>query len=51
MSMIKFSIKDIITKIQAEECFHAVAAKHITDSFTENSNMNKTVDFILKSLK
>ena len=30
---------------------YAVPAKHITDSFTENNNSNKTVDFILKSLK
>lgn len=30
---------------------YAVAAKHITDSFAENNNSNKTVDFILRSLK
>ena len=29
----------------------AVPPKHITDSFTKNSNTNKTVDFILSSLK
>ncbi len=29
----------------------AVPAKHITDAYAENSNTNKTVDFILKSLK
>lgn len=29
----------------------AVPAKHITDAFAENKNTNKTVDFILKSLK
>ena len=30
---------------------YAVPAKHITDSFAENNNENKTVDFILSSLK
>ncbi len=30
---------------------YAVPAKHITDSFTENNNKSKTVDFILSSLK
>lgn len=29
----------------------AVKPKHITDSFAENSNTNKTIDFILSSLK
>ena len=29
----------------------AVKSKHITDSFTANKNTNKTVDFILSSLK
>ncbi|MCL6295263.1 flavohemoglobin expression-modulating QEGLA motif protein [Jejuia spongiicola] len=29
----------------------AVPSKHITDSYAENSNTNKTVDFILKNLK
>jgi uncharacterized protein (TIGR02421 family) len=29
----------------------AVSAKHITDSYAENSNTNSTVDFILSSLK
>ncbi|MFD1162343.1 flavohemoglobin expression-modulating QEGLA motif protein [Hwangdonia seohaensis] len=29
----------------------AVPAKHITDAYAENSNTNKTVDFILKNLK
>lgn len=29
----------------------AVPSKHITDSFCENRNTNKTVDFILRSLK
>ncbi len=29
----------------------AVPAKHITDSYSENNNTNKTVDFILSSLK
>ncbi|RKE95412.1 flavohemoglobin expression-modulating QEGLA motif protein [Ichthyenterobacterium magnum] len=29
----------------------AVASKHITDSYFKNNNTNKTVDFILKSLK
>ena len=29
----------------------AVPAKHITDSYAENKNTNKTVDFILSSLK
>ena len=29
----------------------AVPAKHITDAYAVNSNTNKTVDFILKSLK
>ncbi len=29
----------------------AVPARHITDAYTENSNANKTVDFILKNLK
>jgi uncharacterized protein (TIGR02421 family) len=29
----------------------AVPSKHITDSYTENKNTNKKVDFILKSLK
>ncbi len=29
----------------------AVPSKHITDSYSENSNTNKTVDFILKNLK
>ena len=29
----------------------AVPAKYITDSFSKNNNRNKTVDFILKSLK
>ncbi len=29
----------------------AVPSKHITDSYLENSNTNKTVDFILKNLK
>jgi len=30
---------------------YAVPSRHITDSFSENNNSNKTVDFILKSLK
>jgi len=30
---------------------YAVLSRHITDSFSENNNSNKTVDFILKSLK
>ena len=30
---------------------YAVPSRHITDSFSENNNTNKTVDFILKSLK
>ena len=30
---------------------YAVPSRHITDSFLENNNWNKTVDFILKSLK
>ena len=30
---------------------YAVQPKHITDSFAKNSNTNKTVDFILESLK
>ncbi len=30
---------------------YAVPSRHITDSFLENNNSNKTVDFILKSLK
>ena len=29
----------------------AVPAKHITDAYAENNNTNKTVDFILRSLK
>ena len=29
----------------------AVAPKHFTDSYKENKNTNKTVDFILESLK
>lgn len=29
----------------------AVPAKHITDAYAENNNSNKTVDFILRSLK
>lgn len=29
----------------------AVASKHITDSYMENNNTNKTVDFILENLK
>ncbi len=29
----------------------AVPSKHITDAYAKNSNTNKTVDFILKSLK
>jgi len=29
----------------------AVPAKHITDAYAQNSNTNKTVDFILRSLK
>lgn len=29
----------------------AIPAKHITDSFSKNNNTNKTVDFILSSLK
>ena len=29
----------------------AVSAKYITDSFAENNNTNKTIDFILGSLK
>ena len=29
----------------------AVPSKHITDSYAENKNTNKKVDFILKSLK
>ncbi len=30
---------------------YAVPSKHITDSYKENKNANKTIDFILKSLK
>ena len=30
---------------------YAVAPKHFTDSYSENKNTNKTVDFILKSLQ
>ncbi|GAA4270373.1 flavohemoglobin expression-modulating QEGLA motif protein [Hyunsoonleella aestuarii] len=30
---------------------YAVPSKHITDSYTENKNTNKKVDFILRSLK
>ena len=30
---------------------YAVPAKHITNSFSENNNKNKTIDFILSSLK
>lgn len=30
---------------------YAVASKHYTDAFHENNNKNKTIDFILKSLK
>ncbi len=30
---------------------YAVPSRHITDSFLENNNSNKTVDFILNSLK
>ena len=30
---------------------YAVPSRHTTDSFSENNNTNKTVDFILKSLK
>ena len=30
---------------------YAVPAKHITDSYAQNNNTNKKVDFILKSLK
>ena len=30
---------------------YAISSKHITDSFSENKNSNKTIDFILKSLK
>ena len=30
---------------------HAINSKHITDSYSENKNTNKTVDFILKNLK
>tara|TARA_R110002073_G_scaffold4213_1_gene28011 strand:+ start:150785 stop:151945 length:1161 start_codon:yes stop_codon:yes gene_type:complete len=30
---------------------YAVKAKHITDSFAENKNTNRTIDFILSSLK
>lgn len=30
---------------------YAVASKHITDSYAENKNTNKTVDFILENLK
>jgi len=30
---------------------YAVPSKHITDSFAENNNTNKTIEFILKSLK
>lgn len=38
-------IKELIAK------GFAVNSKHITDSFAENKNNNKTVDFILSSLK
>ncbi|PQJ78287.1 flavohemoglobin expression-modulating QEGLA motif protein [Polaribacter porphyrae] len=30
---------------------YAIPSKHITDSYSENKNTNKTVDFILKNLK
>ncbi|MGB1042251.1 MAG: flavohemoglobin expression-modulating QEGLA motif protein [Tenacibaculum sp.] len=30
---------------------YAVNAQHITDAYTENSNTNKTIDFILENLK
>lgn len=30
---------------------YAINAKHVTDSYSENKNNNKTVDFILKNLK
>ena len=30
---------------------YAINSKHITDSYSENKNTNKTVDFILKNLK
>jgi len=30
---------------------HAINSKHITDSYSENKNNNKTVDFILRNLK
>ena len=30
---------------------HAINSKHITDSYSENKNTNKTVDFILQNLK
>ena len=39
------TIKDLIAS------GFAVNSKHITDSFAENKNSNKTVDFILSSLK
>ncbi len=39
------TIKDMIEK------GYAVKAKHVTSAFAENSNTNKTIDFILNSLK
>ncbi|NVK51540.1 MAG: DUF1704 domain-containing protein [Flavobacteriaceae bacterium] len=39
------TIQELITK------GYAVNLKHYTDSFLENNNTNKTVDFILKNLK
>ncbi|WP_159947366.1 flavohemoglobin expression-modulating QEGLA motif protein [Polaribacter septentrionalilitoris] len=30
---------------------YAISSKHITDSYSENKNTNKTVDFILRNLK
>ncbi len=39
------TIKDMITK------GYAVEAKHVTTAFSTNNNLNKTIDFILHSLK
>ncbi|MEM6719666.1 MAG: tyrosine/phenylalanine carboxypeptidase domain-containing protein [Bacteroidota bacterium] len=40
---------DTIESLAVNSC--AVNSKHITDSYMENNNTNKTVDFILENLK
>jgi uncharacterized protein (TIGR02421 family) len=47
----KVSLEHIDNIKYLTEKGYAVAAKHITDSFAINNNVNKTVDFILSSLK